>query len=72
MIRQVQPGVTVRINYTAALSDGTTLADTTQDREPSTFMIGTGEPFPGLERVVIGMKEGQFRTRRIPADDAFT
>ena len=32
---------------------------------------GKGEPFPGLERVVIGMTEEESRAGRIPADEVF-
>ena len=63
-------GDTVKINYTGKLEDGT-IFDTSSDREPIQFTIGTDQVIAGLEQAVIGMNTGETKTSKIPADQAY-
>jgi len=63
-------GDTVRVHYTGALADGTVF-DTTTDREPMEFKIGTSGLIPGFEEAVVGMEEGEAKSVHVPADRAY-
>ncbi len=63
-------GDTVQVHYTGRLEDGTVF-DSSFDREPLEFTIGTGQIIPGFEEAVIGMNPGESRTTNIPADQAY-
>jgi len=67
---QAKQGDTVKINYTGKLDDGTVF-DTTKGREPLKFKIGEGKIIPGFEQGVIGMKPGESKSIKIPADKAY-
>jgi peptidylprolyl isomerase len=63
-------GDTVRIHYTGTLSDGSTF-DSSQDRDPLEFTVGSGEIIPGLDRAIEGMSVGETKTVTVPAADAY-
>jgi len=66
---QAKYGDTVTVNYTCRLEDGTVLA-TTADRDPLQLTIGEGQAIRAFERALIGMSPGEFKTTRVPANDA--
>ncbi len=63
-------GNTVKVHYTGKLDDGT-IFDTSVEREPLEFTIGTGQMIPGFEGAVRGMQVGQVKTVTIPAEEAY-
>ncbi len=63
-------GDTVRVHYTGRLDDGTVF-DSSREREPLEFTVGTGQVISGFERAVEGMEVGEAREARIEADDAY-
>lgn len=63
-------GDTVKVHYTGKLDDGTVF-DTSTDGDPVEFTIGDGELLDGFEQAVIGMKPGEWKTVKIPMDDAY-
>lgn len=63
-------GDTVKVHYTGKLEDGTVF-DSSVDREPLEFAIGTGSLIPGFEQAVVGMSPGESKTERIIADQAY-
>lgn len=63
-------GDTVRVHYTGRLEDGTVF-DSSREREPLEFTVGTGQVISGFERAVEGMEVGEARETRIEADDAY-
>ncbi len=67
---QARNGDTVRVHYTGRLDDGTVF-DTSMSREPLEFTIGERDVIPGFERAVVGMKTGDSKTIRIPAEEAY-
>lgn len=67
---QAKQGDTVKVHYTGKLDDGTVF-DSSLDREPLEFTIGTGMIIPGFEQAVIGMTPGDSKTEVISNDRAY-
>ena len=67
---QAKQGDTVKVHYTGKLDDGTVF-DSSIDREPLEFTIGSGSIIPGFEQAVIGMIPGESKTAVIPTDNAY-
>jgi len=67
---QAKSGDTVRVHYTGKLDDGTVFGSSV-GREPLEFTIGEGQIIPGFEQAVIGMNEGESKTVRVTADQAY-
>ena len=67
---QAKAGDTVKVHYTGKLDDGTVF-DSSADREPLEFTLGSGSIIPGFERAVLGMNLGESKTEIIPTDDAY-
>ncbi|MGE0483048.1 MAG: peptidylprolyl isomerase [Gammaproteobacteria bacterium] len=63
-------GDIVRIHYTGTLADGTQF-DSSLDREPLEFTLGSGQIIPGLEREIAGMAVGDTKTVTVAADEAY-
>jgi len=63
-------GDTVRVHYTGRLDDGTVF-DSSREREPLEFTVGSGQVITGFDRAVEGMEVGEGREARIEADDAY-
>lgn len=67
---QAKAGDTVRIHYTGTLDDGTQF-DSSADRDPLEFQLGSGHVIPGVEKAVEGMSIGDSKTVRLEPDDAY-
>ena len=67
---QAKSGDTVRLHYTGTLSDGSTF-DSSREREPLQFTLGSGEIIPGLDKAIPGMSVGESKRVDVPADDAY-
>jgi FKBP-type peptidyl-prolyl cis-trans isomerase 2 len=67
---EAKTGDKVQVHYTGKLKDNT-IFDTSQDREPLEFVIGSGQLIPGFEQGVVGMSENESRVITIPAEDAY-
>ncbi|HEY9616358.1 MAG TPA: peptidylprolyl isomerase [Microcoleaceae cyanobacterium] len=63
-------GDTVKVHYTGKLEDGTVF-DSSADRDPLEFTIGTGTIIPGFEQAVVGMSPGESKTEVIAPDMAY-
>jgi peptidylprolyl isomerase len=63
-------GDRVQIHYTGKLEDGTVF-DSSKDQNPLEFTAGEEEVIPGVDRAVLGMKQGESKTVVIPAEDGF-
>ena len=63
-------GDTVKVHYTGSLDDDS-IFDSSRDREPLQFTIGTGQVIPGFEEAVIGLEPGASARTRIPAEQAY-
>ncbi|KAF5051317.1 FKBP-type peptidyl-prolyl cis-trans isomerase SlyD [anaerobic digester metagenome] len=67
---QAKEGDTVKVHYTGKLEDGTVF-DTSEERAPLEFTIGSGQIIPGFERAVVGMEPGEAKTATIPPEKAY-
>ena len=67
---QAKAGDTVKVHYTGKLEDGTVF-DTSEERTPLEFTIGSGQIIPGFERAVVGMEPGETKTATIPPEEAY-
>jgi len=67
---QVKNGDTVKVHYTGKLEDGTVF-DTSKDREPLEFTIGSGDVIPGFEKSIVGMEVEGKKTITIPPEEAY-
>jgi len=61
---QAKDGDTVKIHYTGRLEDGTVF-DSSSDRDPLQFCIGSGQVIKGFEEAVTGMAVGEKKTELI-------
>lgn len=67
---EARQGANVKVHYTGRLDDGTVF-DSSESREPLSFVLGEGKVIPGFEDAVMGMGEGDSRTTTIPSDEAY-
>lgn len=67
---QAKAGNNVKVHYTGKLDDGTVF-DSSIEREPLQFSLGSGNVIPGFEEAIIGMTPGQSKTATIPPDQAY-
>lgn len=63
-------GNTLRVHYTGTLTDGTEF-DSSRDREPLEFVLGSGMLIPGFEKAVMGKEVGDKVVANIPAVEAY-
>jgi peptidylprolyl isomerase len=69
-MKQAKNGDTVKIHYTGRLQNGAVF-DSSSEREPLQFNIGSGQVIPGFEEAVTGMVVGEKKTAQIPCDKAY-
>ncbi|MBF2014665.1 MAG: peptidylprolyl isomerase [Rivularia sp. T60_A2020_040] len=67
---QAKAGNNVKVHYTGKLDDGTVF-DSSVEREPLQFSLGSGNVIPGFEEAIIGMTPGESKTATIPPDQAY-
>ena len=63
-------GNTVQIHYTGTLDSGDTF-DSSVGQDPLEFTLGRGQVIAGFDSGVSGMKMGEKKTIRIPAEQAY-
>ena len=66
----VKEGSTVTIEYTVKDSSGK-VVDTNVGKEPLTVHMNGREVIPGLEKRMLGMKEGEEKEIKVPASEAY-
>lgn len=67
---QAKEGDTVQVHYTGKLEDGTVF-DSSEERTPLEFTIGSGQIIPGFERAVVGMEPGETKTTTIQPEEVY-
>lgn len=67
---QAKTGDSVEVHYTGKLDDGSVF-DSSLQREALQFRIGEGQLIQSFEDAVIGMKQGEAKTVRIAAKEAY-
>jgi peptidylprolyl isomerase len=65
-----QEGDTVHIHYTGRLDDGTVF-DSSRERDPLSFTLGSGQVIKGFDAAVAGMSEGENKTATISPEAAY-
>jgi peptidylprolyl isomerase len=60
----------IEVEYTGKLKDGTVF-DTSKDRAPLKFKVGSGMVIPGFDSAVIGLEVGSDKTFTIPFSEAY-
>ncbi len=66
----VKKGDTIKIHYHGTLSDGS-IFDSSKQREPLEFEVGSGMVIPGFDDGVMNMKVGNAKTINIPFTEAY-
>ena len=67
---QAKSGDTVKVHYTGRLDNGYVF-DTSANRNPLKIKIGQKEVMPAFEQAIIGMEQGESKTIKIQAEEAF-
>ncbi len=67
---KVKSGDKVSVHYHGKLTDGTTF-DSSEGREPLSFVVGEGMVIPGFDNALIDMQVGEKKTVNIPSDQAY-
>lgn len=67
---QASAGQTVRIHYTGRFPNGDVF-DSSADREPLAFELGSGQVIPGMDKAVTGMAVGDKQTVTIAPEEAY-
>ncbi len=67
---QAQNGDTVAVHYTGTLTDGSVF-DSSREREPLSFTVGSGQVIAGFDKAVMGLAPGESRSATIPAAEAY-
>ncbi|MCH8558437.1 MAG: peptidylprolyl isomerase [Balneolia bacterium] len=67
---QVKEGDKVKVHYTGTLNDGSVF-DSSREREPLEFEIGSGSIIPGFEKAVLELAPGDSTTIEIPSAEAY-
>ena len=67
---QAKAGDNVKVHYTGKLDDGTVF-DSSIEREPLQFSLGSGNVIPGVEEAIVGMAPGESKTTQIPPDQDY-
>ena len=63
-------GDSVQVHYTGKLQDGRVF-DTSRDRHPLRFKLGSGQVIAGFEKAVTGMLVGESKTVNLPPEEAY-
>ncbi len=69
-MQKAQKGDKVHVHYTGKTNDGNVF-DSSRQRDPLEFRIGSGMVIPGFENAVIGLEIGQSVTAVIPANEGY-
>lgn len=67
---QAKENDTVKVHYTGKILNGQVF-DSSIEREPLEFTLGTGQIIPGFENGVIGMAVNEKKTVQIPSAEAY-
>lgn len=66
----IKNGDRVKVHYTGMFEDGQ-IFDTSRNREPLEFEVGTGQVISGFEEALLGMEVGDKKTFTIPYEKAY-
>ena len=67
---EAKKGDTVAVHYTGTLGDGSVF-DSSKERDPLEFTLGSGQVIPGFDGAVEGLTEGESVKTTIACDQAY-
>ena len=67
---KVTKGQVVKVTYKATLKDGEVF-DTTEGKDPLTFLVGSGQVLPAFEKRIEGLRTGSKKKFTIPSAEAY-
>ncbi len=67
----IQKGNTVKVHYIGKIAGTDSLITSTEDREPTTLVIGSGTVMPGIEKALLGASPGDTLTITVPPEEGF-
>jgi len=67
----VKNNTVAKVHYTGTLPDSGEVFDSSEGRDPLTFLVGHGMMIPGFERELMGAKVGERRTFTLPPEEAY-
>jgi len=66
----IEEGSKIKVHYTGTLDNGT-IFDSSLNKEPIEFVVGSGAVINGFEEALKGMKVGEKKTIEIPPEKAY-
>ena len=66
----VENSNTVTVHYTGTFNDGTQF-DSSRNREPLSFKVGSGQVIEGFDKAVVGMTQGETKTFTLKPEDGY-
>jgi len=69
-MQKVKADDVVKVHYTGKLENGEVF-DTSENREPLEFKVGTGQMIQGFDNSVVGMELNESKTVTIPPEQAY-
>lgn len=69
-MKMANEGDKVAVHYHGTLDDGTVF-DSSRERDPLEFMIGSGQVIPGFDAAARDLDPGQSKTVRMAPEDAY-
>jgi len=69
-VSQAKSGDIVKIHYKGTLDDGSKF-DSSEDRDPLEFELGSGQVIPGFDTAVEGMTVGESKNVRLEPEEAY-
>lgn len=70
VMKKVQEGDEIKVHYTGKLEDGTVF-DSSRERDPLQFKVGSGMMIKGFDEAVRGMEIGDSKTANIKSEEAY-
>lgn len=67
---QAKKNDTVKVHYTGKLTSGEVF-DSSKERDPLEFKVGSGQLIPGFDQAVEGMEVNEKKTINIPSEKAY-
>tara|TARA_B100000945_G_scaffold319118_1_gene325586 strand:+ start:4237 stop:4767 length:531 start_codon:yes stop_codon:yes gene_type:complete len=68
---KVETGAIVSVHYKGTLTENGEEFDSSEGREPLTFMVGMGQMIPGFEEELMGAEKGEKRTFNLEPERAY-
>ena len=66
----IENGSKVKVHYTGKFEDNNVF-DTSKDKEPLEFTVGSGQLIPGFEQGVVGLNAGDKKTIELEPEQAY-